>query len=104
MTLRYVFTIVEEVVDTSRDYHDRIDPPIVEQEVEQEYTLEVEPRITDLADYLGCQIDSYTSDILYKFLCMFGGVIEEDTNFIEFMAAKYEHQARKECEEEYGIH
>ena len=31
---------------------------------------------------------------------MFGGIIEEDEDFIDFMTQKYEEKAREECERE----
>ena len=100
MILYYKFKVVREVVDEERISYSSIDTPLIEKEVEEDFDYQVEPDVYDLLDYLGVHKSSDTCLVGEKILQVFGGLLEEDKDFYEFMHQRYEEQARKECEQE----
>lgn len=100
MILYYKFKVVKEVVDDLRISYNSIDLPLIEKEVEEDFDYQVEPDVYDLLDYLGVPKSSDTCWVAEKTLQVFGGLLEEDKDFYEFMHQRYEEEARKECENE----
>ena len=101
MKLKYTFEVMTEV-DLSGDYYDRVEPPTADMLVEVDYTYNIDVSVEDLAEYL--LLDHRNEDIkhtLIKVLHIFGGLLEEDVDFAEFLTQKYEAAAREECEEDY---
>ena len=101
MILNYKFKITTDVESASLDYYDRIEPPTHEEEVEVDYEYRIDVSVEDLAEYLCLFLTEDVKKTLTKVLRVFGGLLEEDTDFAEFLTQKYEAAAREECEEDY---
>ena len=101
MILHYKFKITTDIESSSLEYYDRSEPPTHEEEVEVDYDYRIDISVEDLAEYLCLFLTEENYKTLFKVLRVFGGLLEEDEDFVEFLTQKYENAARERCEEDY---
>lgn len=98
MKLTYKFETTNDVIDTRSVNYNSIEPPLVEEDDVEEYDYFVDVSVEDIADFLGVNLNEDTTDVLSKFIKMFGATLEEDSDFYIFMKDKYQEDAREEFE------